>query len=80
MPDRYCVFSVPTRSAARVLEPEQQQQQDHADLGAGGNELLARVQRQQTAVPERQSGQQIKGNRREADPAGDPAEDAEGKE
>lgn len=49
-----------------VFEPQQEQQQDDADLGADGGELLARAERQQPAVTEGESGQQVEGDRGKA--------------
>ena len=66
--------------AGRVLQAEHDQQQDDADLGADLDELLARRERDQAAVPEGQPGEQVERDGREADPAADAAEHAEGEE
>jgi hypothetical protein len=47
----------------RVFETQHDQQQDHADLGADLDELLAGRQRQQPAVPEGETGQEIERDR-----------------
>ena len=65
--------------AGRVLQAEHQQQQDDADLGADGDELLARAQRQQPALAEGEPGQQIERDRGEPEAAGEPAEQAQGR-
>jgi hypothetical protein len=43
--------------------PSGEQQQDHADLGAGGGELLTGRQWQQPTVPEREPGDQVQRDR-----------------
>ncbi len=60
-----------------VLQAEHDQQQDHADLGADGEELLAGVERQQATVPERQAGEQVERDGRDTDATAQPAEQAE---
>ena len=68
-PAGYWVLRLETRSLARVLQAEHEQQQDDADLGADRDELLARAQRQQPALAEGEPGQQIQGDRGELEAA-----------
>lgn len=57
--------------------PAEQQQQDDPDVGVGGDEVLAGVQRQPAAPAERRAGEQTERNRREPDPARDAPEQAQ---
>ncbi len=60
-----------------VLESEHDQQQDDPDLAADLEEVLAGRERDRAAVTERQSGDEIEGDRRDPDPGREPGEQAE---
>jgi hypothetical protein len=60
-----------------TAQTEGEQQQDHADLGAGGDELLAGGQGQDSAVAEGQAGQQVQRNRGDPEPDRQCAEQTE---
>src|SRR5206468_8515117 len=51
---------------ATVLEPKHEKEQEHTYIGADMDEILRESQRRKPAVPERQSGKQIKRDCRHA--------------
>src|SRR5690606_26417304 len=61
-----------------VYETESEQLQHDADLGADLEEVGERVEIVQAAVDERQTGEEVEGDRGDGEPAGDGTEDAEG--
>ena len=64
----------------RVLESQQQQQQDHADLRAYLEEFLARVDRDESALAHEQASEQVQRNGGDADARGDAAKHREHQE
>ncbi len=60
-----------------VLEPEHGQQEDDPDLRADLEEPGARIERQQTALADGEPGEQVEGDRRDAEPRRDATQDAE---
>ena len=63
-----------------VLQAEQEQQQHDADLRAGLEEPVRRVERHEPADAEREPGQEVQRDGGQAPPAGEPAEHAEPEE
>jgi len=63
--------------ARRVLQAQQEQQQDHPDVGADLDELVGGDQRQQAALAEGEPGEQVQGDGGQAEPTGQATEDAE---
>jgi hypothetical protein len=63
-----------------VLQAEQEEQQDDADFGAGGGELLAGVEREDAAVAEGESGQEVEGYGGEAHSSCEASQQSQGED
>ena len=61
----------------RVLEPEREQEQQHPDLGDDGDEVLADVEVDEPALAHREAGEQVEGDRRDAETPGETGQDRE---
>jgi hypothetical protein len=57
-----------------VLQAEHDQQQDHADVGGDLDEVAAGRQRQHTALPEAEPGEQVERDDRDVEPPGEAAQ------
>ncbi len=68
----------PCRSSSPLYSrPERQEQQQHTDLGDERDELGADVERREAALTDGQAGEQVEGDGRDAEPAGDPSQDGQ---
>ena len=68
------------RLGAGVFQPEDEQQQQHADLRRQVDEILGEVQLDQPARPEDQPGGQVGGDRADADAIRQPCEEPQADE
>src|SRR5690606_2266986 len=60
-----------------VLQAEQEQQEDDADLGAGGGELLTGVEGEDAAMAEGESGEQVERDGGEAHSSGEASQQSQ---
>src|SRR5581483_1947672 len=66
-----------SKLVSRVLESQRQEKQEHADLGDLGNEVVTDFQREHPAFTNRETGDQVQRDGREAEPSCDPRQDGE---
>jgi hypothetical protein len=64
----------------RVLQPEHEEEQHHADLGASVDEVFAGFDRVDAALPDEQAGEEVQRDRRQAHSSGEPADHAKGEQ